>query len=94
MSIFYSSCNALRLGNSAMIKRSFSASATNATKVAVLGAGGGIGQPLSLLLKLNPRVSNLALYDIRGSPGVATDISHIDTKSTVRFFFKYNLMKW
>lgn len=26
-------------------------------KVAVLGAAGGIGQPLSLLLKLNPRVT-------------------------------------
>lgn len=39
------------------------------TKVAVLGAGGGIGQPLSLLMKLNPRVTELALYDIRGGPG-------------------------
>ena len=27
-------------------------------------------QPLSLLLKLNPRVSELALYDIRLAPGV------------------------
>ena len=44
---------------------------------------GGIGQPLSLLLKLNKKVSNLALYDIRGTPGVAADISHIDTRSTV-----------
>lgn len=41
-----------------------------ASKVAVLGAAGGIGQPLSLLLKLNPRVSELALYDIKGAPGV------------------------
>lgn len=41
-----------------------------ASKVAVLGAAGGIGQPLSLLLKLNPRVSELALYDIRGGPGM------------------------
>ena len=49
----------------------------------MLGAAGGIGQPLSLLLKLNPRVSELALYDIRGGPGVAADISHINTKSTV-----------
>jgi malate dehydrogenase len=44
---------------------------------------GGIGQPLSLLLKLNRKVSELALYDIRGTPGVAADISHIDTRSTV-----------
>lgn len=35
----------------------------------MLGAAGGIGQPLSLLLKLNPRVTELALYDIRGGPG-------------------------
>ena len=40
-----------------------------ASKVTVLGAGGGIGQPLSLLMKLNPRVTELALYDIRGAPG-------------------------
>lgn len=39
------------------------------SKVTVLGAAGGIGQPLSLLLKLNPRVSKLALYDIRLAPG-------------------------
>ncbi|KAJ5790219.1 uncharacterized protein N7518_007230 [Penicillium psychrosexuale] len=64
-------------------KRAFSASAFNASKVAVLGAAGGIGQPLSLLLKLNPRVSQLALYDIRGAPGVAADLSHINTNSTV-----------
>ena len=35
----------------------------------VIGASGGIGQPLSLLMKLNPRVTELALYDIRGGPG-------------------------
>jgi hypothetical protein len=39
------------------------------SKVTVLGAAGGIGQPLSLLLKLNPRVSQLSLYDIRLAPG-------------------------
>jgi malate dehydrogenase len=50
-------------------RRAFSASARNLSKVAVLGAAGGIGQPLSLLLKLNPRVTELALYDIRGGPG-------------------------
>ena len=40
-----------------------------ASKVAVLGGAGGIGQPLSLLMKLNPRVTELALYDIKGGPG-------------------------
>ena len=64
--------------------RSFSSSATNAYKVAVLGAGGGIGQPLSLLLKLNHKVTDLALYDIKGAPGVAADVSHIPTNSTVK----------
>ncbi|KAI9816250.1 MAG: Malate dehydrogenase, cytoplasmic [Pycnora praestabilis] len=34
-------------------------------------------------MKLNPRVTQLALYDIRGGPGVAADISHINTKSKV-----------
>ncbi|ESZ89835.1 malate dehydrogenase [Sclerotinia borealis F-4128] len=64
--------------------RAFSASARDLSKVTVLGAAGGIGQPLSLLLKLNPRVTDLALYDIRGGPGVAADISHINTKSKVK----------
>ncbi|EGW35115.1 mitochondrial malate dehydrogenase [Spathaspora passalidarum NRRL Y-27907] len=64
--------------------RSFSSSASAAYKVAVLGAGGGIGQPLSLLMKLNHKVTDLALYDIRGAPGVAADVSHIPTNSTVK----------
>ncbi|KAH8809131.1 lactate/malate dehydrogenase [Xylogone sp. PMI_703] len=65
-------------------RRAFSASARDLSKVTVLGAAGGIGQPLSLLLKLNNRVTELGLYDIRGGPGVAADISHINTKSTVK----------
>jgi len=63
--------------------RYFSSSAARQTKVAVLGAGGGIGQPLSLLLKGDPLVSSLSLYDIRGAPGVAADVNHIDTASDV-----------
>ncbi|KAI0739317.1 NAD-malate dehydrogenase [Irpex lacteus] len=63
--------------------RQFSSSAARQTKVAVLGAGGGIGQPLSLLLKQNKLVTSLSLYDIRGAPGVAADVSHIDTASEV-----------
>jgi malate dehydrogenase len=64
-------------------RRAFSASARQLSKVTVLGAGGGIGQPLSLLLKMNPNVTELSLYDIRGGPGVAADVSHVNTKSTV-----------
>ncbi len=53
-------------------------------KVAVLGAAGGIGQPLSLLLKNSPLVSALACYDLAPhTPGVAKDLSHIETAATV-----------
>jgi malate dehydrogenase len=34
-------------------------------------------------MKLNPLVSNLALYDIANTPGVAADVSHINTRSEV-----------
>ncbi|KAG7666248.1 uncharacterized protein J8A68_000221, partial [[Candida] subhashii] len=43
-------------------------------KVTVAGAAGGIGQPLSMLLKLNHNVSELALYDIVNAHGVAADL--------------------
>jgi len=52
-------------------------------KVAVLGAAGGIGQPLSLLLKLNTAITHLALYDIVNVPGVAADLGHINTPAKV-----------
>lgn len=65
-------------------KRAYSSSSgTTGKKVAVLGAAGGIGQPLGLLLKLNPLVNNLALYDIAATPGVAADISHVNTTAKV-----------
>lgn len=62
-------------------------------KIAVLGAAGGIGQSLSLLLKSNasfllPRDSSrhisLALYDVNKDAivGIAADLSHIDTPIT------------
>lgn len=54
-------------------------------KVSVLGAAGGIGQPLSLLLKnALPAGSELALYDVSPIvPGVAADLSHIPTNVKV-----------
>ncbi|KAF4351830.1 hypothetical protein F8388_005108 [Cannabis sativa] len=55
-------------------------------KVAVLGAAGGIGQPLAMLMKMNPLVSVLHLYDVVNSPGVTADISHMDTGAVVRGF--------
>ncbi|PSC72606.1 Malate glyoxysomal [Micractinium conductrix] len=51
--------------------------------VAVLGAAGGIGQPLSLLLKLSSRVRELRLYDVANTAGVAGDLSHISTAAHV-----------
>lgn len=63
--------------------RCYSSESAPERKVAILGAAGGIGQPLSLLMKLNPLVSRLALYDIAGTPGVAADVSHINTRSEV-----------
>lgn len=50
----------------------------------MLGASGGIGQPLALLLKNSPLVSRLTLYDIAHTPGVAADLSHIETRATVK----------
>lgn len=61
--------------------RSFSDTSKHSAKVAVLGAAGGIGQPLSMLLKLSDHVDELSCYDIVGTPGVAADLSHIPTKS-------------
>ena len=48
-------------------------------KIAVLGAAGGIGQPLSLLLKMHlPAGCELALYDPAPmTRGVAVDLSHV-----------------
>ena len=55
-------------------------------KVTVLGAAGGIGQALSLLLKTNlPLGSDLALYDVNPVvPGVAVDLSHIPTGVSIK----------
>jgi len=50
-------------------------------KAVVLGASGGIGQPLSLLLKASPLVDELSLYDVVNTPGVAADLGHISSKA-------------
>uniref|UniRef100_A0A0D6QSN2 Malate dehydrogenase n=1 Tax=Araucaria cunninghamii TaxID=56994 RepID=A0A0D6QSN2_ARACU len=63
---------------------STAANALPPRKVVVLGAAGGIGQPLSLLMKLNPYVSQLSLYDLAGTPGVAADVSHVNTRAEVK----------
>jgi malate dehydrogenase len=66
------------------LKRLFSSAAESTAarqrKVAVLGAAGGIGQPLSLLLKTASAssIGHLALYDI-ANMGMAADLAHICT---------------
>ena len=45
-------------------------------KVAILGASGGI-------LKLSPYIRELDLYDLHRPPGVAVDLSHINTSCEV-----------
>jgi len=69
-----------------LMVRGLSSSSTNNTAVAVMGAAGGIGQPLSLLLKLNPAVTKLNLYDIVHTPGVAADLSHCETRAVTTGF--------
>lgn len=66
--------------------RFFSQTATKSFKVTVLGGAGGIGQPLSLLLKQDPLVTKLSVYDIAHAKGVAADLSHINTPAKVTGF--------
>lgn len=69
----------------------FSRSLSRRFKVAVVGAAGGIGQPLSLLLKMNPLVSHLALSDVANVNGVRADLSHISTSCRVSSYGKGEL---
>jgi len=68
--------------------RSFSTTtiAKSNLKVSILGASGGIGQPLSLLMKQNDAISELNLYDVVNTPGVSADLSHICTPTKVTGF--------
>lgn len=63
--------------------KNFSTTNSACRKVAVMGASGGIGQPLSLLMKNCPLVTQLSLYDIVHTPGVAADLSHINSPAKV-----------
>ncbi|KAG7424014.1 malate dehydrogenase [Fusarium oxysporum f. sp. raphani] len=59
-------------------------------KAVVAGASGGIGQPLSLLLKTSPHIDELALYDVVNTPGVATDLSHISSRAKTTGYLPAN----
>ena len=79
---------AARQAITSALGRGFSSAAAAAAevperKVAVLGAAGGIGQTLSLLMKMSPSVTKLSLYDIVNTPGVAADCSHVNTGAQV-----------
>ena len=39
-----------------------------------------------MLLKLNPGITKLALYDIVHTPGVAADLSHVESVAEVKGF--------
>ncbi|XP_016955320.1 uncharacterized protein LOC108028170 [Drosophila biarmipes] len=58
-------------------------SAVRTLKVAVVGAGGGIGQPLSLLIRRCPGVDELALHDLSETKGIAADLSHVSQRGKV-----------
>jgi malate dehydrogenase len=62
-------------------------------KIAVLGAAGGIGQPLSLLLKIGLSKEHvLAINDIASfTPGVAADLAHISAGCKVQSIKQVNL---
>ncbi|EER10249.1 malate dehydrogenase, putative [Perkinsus marinus ATCC 50983] len=57
-------------------------------KVTLVGASGAIGMPLSLLLKMNSTITELALYDVKQArvpvAGVAADSSHINSPAKVK----------
>ncbi|CAE8635030.1 unnamed protein product, partial [Polarella glacialis] len=56
-------------------------------KVCVCGGAGGIGQPLSLLMGLDPNVKELCIFDLSVAmvppAGVAADLGHLERKNTV-----------
>jgi len=55
-------------------------------KVCVLGAAGGIGQPLSLLCKISQHIDELSLFDVVNSVGVGVDLSHISSVAKVQSY--------
>jgi len=66
------------------ILQAISGTGSGGYKVCVVGGAGGIGQPLSMLMALEPNVAELCVYDLNLAmvppKGVAADLSHINTK--------------
>lgn len=64
------------------------------TVVTVLDAYCKIGKNLALLLKQNPLIGELRLYDKNnGICSIAEDLSHIDTKTKIKSFGGSPVMK-
>merc|ERR1719517_197698 len=61
-------------------------------KVCVCGGSGGIGQPLSLLMALDPNVGELSVFDLTVAmvppAGVAADLGHLEKKAKVKGYAK------
>merc|ERR1719222_1791672 len=57
-------------------------------KVCVCGGAGGIGQPLSMLMSMDPNVKEVAVFDLNIAmvppQGVAADLGHIENKVAVK----------
>ncbi|XP_041451409.1 malate dehydrogenase, mitochondrial-like isoform X2 [Drosophila obscura] len=66
---------------------------TRQFRVAVIGAAGGIGQPLALLLMTNRLVTELALHDLEATKGFGKDLSHISTVCKVKPYFGEDQME-
>lgn len=59
----------------------------NHFKISIVGAAGGIGESMSMILKLSPLVGELALHDlIPQTVGIAKELSHICTTTKVNAY--------
>lgn len=67
---------------------------TRGFRVAVVGAAGAVGQPLTLLLKMNTQITSLVLHDVVPLKGVAVDLSHISTSPSVEAFEGMHQLEW
>lgn len=76
-----------------LIRVSASRASSKPVNVALIGAAGGIGQPLALLLKTNQKIGRLSLFDLAHTAGVAKDLSHISTPATVEGYADKDLGK-
>jgi len=59
-------------------------------KVCVCGGAGGIGQPLCLLMALDPRVAELSVYDLTiamvPAEGIGCDVGHLERRCKVKAY--------